>query len=84
MTADQSRIRKHSFCLRLSLMHFHEAAVRGFRSLKVKARAVAIRKFTPEIQLAVTDWLEMRCEEFDEAIKKAMNNAAAATSQSKA
>ena len=54
-----------------------DVALGRFGRLTEKARAVAERKFTPEIQLAVADWLELRRTEFDVAIKQAIANMSA-------
>lgn len=51
-------------------------ALGDFSRLGEKARAVAERKFSPEVQLAVADWLELRRIEFGVAISKAVANIA--------
>jgi hypothetical protein len=60
-----------------------DVALGNFARLNEKARAVAERKFTPEIQLAVADWLELRRIEFDVAISKAIANISAPQTKTK-
>ena len=66
--------------LRLSL---GDIALGNFSQLQDKARAVAEKKFTPEIQLAVADWLELRCIEFEQAITQAIANLSMVAAKSK-
>jgi len=57
--------------LRLSL---GDVALARFDRLTEKGRAVADRKFTPAVQMAVADWLEMRCDEFAAITAEAIAN----------
>lgn len=57
--------------LRLSLA---DIAQGRFDHLGPQARTFAETKFTPGIQLFVADWLQMRCQEFGDAIAQAIAN----------
>jgi len=52
-----------------------DVALGNFGRLTPGARAVAERKFTPQVQLATADWLDSRRAEFEQAIAQAIAQA---------